>query len=202
MMLTMPISFQGNVEQYSGRLHRDYEAKKDVIIYDYVDAHISVLERMYNKRLRAYKQMGYKICQGLSIEKQQANSIFDNNSYSVVFENDLREAQKEIIISSPKLNVYKIKKLINILKPVQESGVKVVVLTLETERHQKLIDELECTGVHVKLLSKMHEHYAIIDNEIVWYGSMNLLSRGREEDNLMRVVSGEIAQELMEMDFS
>lgn len=79
---------------------------------------------------------------------------------------------------------------------------KVVVLTLETERHQKLIDELECTGVHVKLLSKMHEHYAIIDNEIVWYGSMNLLSRGREEDNLMRVVSGEIAQELMEIDFA
>lgn len=202
MMLTMPISFQGNVEQYSGRLHRDYEAKKDVIIYDYVDAHIRVLERMYNKRLRVYKQMGYEICQGLNVEKQQANSIFDNNSYSAVFENDLRESQKEIIISSPKLNVYKIKRLINILKPVQESGVKVVVLTLETESHQKLIEELECTGVHVKLLSKMHEHYAIIDNEIVWYGSMNLLSRGSKEDNLMRVVSREIAQELMEMEFA
>lgn len=43
MMLAMPISFEGNVEQYSGRLHRDYDTKKDVIIYDYVDMHISAI---------------------------------------------------------------------------------------------------------------------------------------------------------------
>lgn len=41
-------------------------------------------------------------------------------------------------------------------------------------------------------------HYAIINQEIVWYGSMNLLSGEKEDDNLMRVVSAEIAQELME----
>lgn len=42
----------------------------------------------------------------------------------------------------------------------------------------------------------MHEHYAIIDGEIVWYGSMNLLSGEKEDDNLMRVESKDIAQEL------
>lgn len=47
MMLTTPIAWQGNVEQYSGRLHRDYEGKRKVIIYDYVDAHIRVLDKMY-----------------------------------------------------------------------------------------------------------------------------------------------------------
>ena len=47
----------------------------------------------------------------------------------------------------------------------------------------------------------MHEHYAIIDEEIVWYGSMNLLSGEKEDDNLMRVVSKEIALELMEITF-
>ncbi len=35
----------------------------------------------------------------------------------------------------------------------------------------------------------MHEHFAIIDNEIVWYGSINLLSRAKIDDNLMRVKS-------------
>ena len=30
MMLATPIAWQGNVEQYSGRLHRDYEGKQDV----------------------------------------------------------------------------------------------------------------------------------------------------------------------------
>ena len=57
MMFTMPISWQGNVEQYAGRLHRDYEGKRDVIIYDYVDAHIRVLESMYYKRLRTYRRL-------------------------------------------------------------------------------------------------------------------------------------------------
>ena len=47
----------------------------------------------------------------------------------------------------------------------------------------------------------MHEHYAIIDREVVWYGSMNLLSREREDDNLMRIRNAEIAGELLEMDF-
>ena len=45
------------------------------------------------------------------------------------------------------------------------------------------------------------EHYAVIDNEIVWYGSMNLLSKEDAEDNLMRVCSKAIAAELLEMTF-
>ena len=50
--------------------------------------------------------------------------------------------------------------------------------------------------------SIMHEHFAIIDDEIVWYGSMNLLSRVKEDDNLIRVKSNDAAQELMEMTFA
>ena len=45
------------------------------------------------------------------------------------------------------------------------------------------------------------EHYAVIDNEIVWYGSMNLLSKEDTEDNLMRVCSTDIAAELLELTF-
>lgn len=47
----------------------------------------------------------------------------------------------------------------------------------------------------------MHEHFAVIDKKIVWYGSVNLLSNAKEEDNLMRVKSKEIAQELLEIGF-
>lgn len=209
MMLTMPISWQGNVEQYSGRLHRDYESKKDVIIYDYVDSHIKVLEKMYHKRLRTYKKMGYEICLNLNTTKQEANAIFDAETYKLVYENDLVEATREIIISSPGLNVPKVKQIIRHLKGVQESGVNVVVLTLHPESYpesrieitRQLIEDMKKVGIQVQVLSTMHEHYAIIDKEIVWYGSMNLLSREKAEDNLMRVVSQEIAQELMEKDF-
>ncbi len=79
MMLTTPIAWSGNVEQYAGRLHRDYEGKQEVIIYDYIDTHIPVLERMYHKRLRSYKRIGYQVCSSLIDKKNTSNSnaIYD-----------------------------------------------------------------------------------------------------------------------------
>lgn len=209
MMLTTPISYDGNVEQYAGRLHRDYEEKKDVIIYDYVDTHIRVLEKMYHKRLRAYKKIGYELCLNLTEVKQQVNAIFDSESYNQVYEKDLQEANREIIISSPGINQSKIKQLIMRLKVRQEAGVSITVITLSPDGYpesriaktKELIDNLRSVGITVKEKKMMHEHFAVIDQEIVWYGSMNLLSREKEDDNLMRVVSKEVAQELMELAF-
>jgi hypothetical protein len=45
------------------------------------------------------------------------------------------------------------------------------------------------------------QSYAVVDKKIVWYGSVNLLSKEKEDDNLMRVCSKEIAAELLEMIF-
>ena len=59
LLLTMPIAWKGTVVQYAGRLHRSHAAKRDIRIYDYVDADVPVLRRMYAKRVRAYNDMGY-----------------------------------------------------------------------------------------------------------------------------------------------
>nr|WP_312891153.1 DEAD/DEAH box helicase family protein [Clostridium thailandense] len=52
LFLAMPISWKGTLQQYAGRFHRIYENKNEVQIYDYVDVHVGVLERMYEKRLK------------------------------------------------------------------------------------------------------------------------------------------------------
>ena len=59
LFLTMPISWKGTLIQYAGRLHRKYENKQDVIIYDYVDEKVPVLYKMYLRRKRAYRLMKY-----------------------------------------------------------------------------------------------------------------------------------------------
>jgi superfamily II DNA or RNA helicase len=59
LFLTMPISWQGTLQQYVGRLHRLHLGKKIVRVYDYVDAHVPMLARMYDKRLRGYRAFGY-----------------------------------------------------------------------------------------------------------------------------------------------
>lgn len=209
MMLTMPAAAEGNIEQFAGRLHRDYDTKTEVIIYDYVDSHIRVLEKMYHKRLRTYKKIGYEICNNIIVEKQNANTIFDIDSYEKVYEKDLLEANKEIIISSPGLNHAKVDAFVKLIKHRQEDGVKLTVITLNPEGYpeekiedtKRLVEILKNCGVRIKLQEHMHEHFAIIDEEIVWYGSMNFLSRAKVDDNLMRVKSKDVAQELLEISF-
>ena len=61
LFLTMPSSFKGKIVQYAGRLHRYHKDKQDVQIYDYVDNGVSVLERMFQRRLKTYKMLGYEI---------------------------------------------------------------------------------------------------------------------------------------------
>ncbi len=61
LFLTMPISWKGTLTQYVGRLHRDYHNKKEVIVYDYVDATVPMLARMAAKRQAGYRALGYII---------------------------------------------------------------------------------------------------------------------------------------------
>jgi superfamily II DNA or RNA helicase len=61
LFLAMPISWKGTLQQYVGRLHRPHDGKKVVEVYDYVDADVTMLARMYSRRLKGYADMGYKI---------------------------------------------------------------------------------------------------------------------------------------------
>lgn len=61
LFLTLPISWRGTIVQYAGRLHRLHNMKKEVIIHDYADLNIPVLEKMYSRRCKGYKAIGYKI---------------------------------------------------------------------------------------------------------------------------------------------
>jgi len=60
LFLVMPFSWHGTLQQYAGRLHRLYEDKREVQIYDYVDIQVPMFMRMYNKRLKGYQAMGYR----------------------------------------------------------------------------------------------------------------------------------------------
>ncbi len=59
LFLAMPVSWKGTLVQYAGRLHRRHDSKKEVRIYDYVDRSVPALARMFEKRMRGYRSMGY-----------------------------------------------------------------------------------------------------------------------------------------------
>ncbi len=95
LFMATPVSGENVVEQYVGRLNRDYDGKKNVIVYDYVDRHIPKFDKMYAARLKAYKKIGYELCVSMDGEKRKANA--------------------SIIISSPRLNNQKVSRIISVL---------------------------------------------------------------------------------------
>ena len=197
------------VEQYAGRLNRDYAGKQNVIVYDYVDSHISMFDKMYAKRLKAYKQIGYEVCGGLHDEKQEANAIFDSENYGAVYKKDLLEANKNIVISSPAISGKKIYELIGLLKERQFSGLEVTIVTWPPDSYgygdsafwMQLHEDMRQAGFYIKTVEESCEHFAIIDQKLVWYGNMNLLGKEKTEDSMMRVMSKAVAAELMELTF-
>ena len=59
LFLALPVSWKGTLIQCAGRLHRLHQAKQEVHIFDYVDREVPVLWRMFQKRLRGYRGLGY-----------------------------------------------------------------------------------------------------------------------------------------------
>lgn len=209
LIMATPVSFRSVVEQYAGRLNRDYDGKTNVIVYDYVDSHIPMFDKMYAKRLKAYKQIGYEVCGGLKHEKQTTNAIFDSDNYQEVYKKDLLEAEKEIVISSPVISGSKVYELINLLRDKQTSGVMITIVTWEPDSYgygdsafwMSLHEEMRQAGFYIKTVEESYEHFAIIDQELIWYGNMNLLAKEKLEDSMMRVKGKQIAAEFMELTF-
>lgn len=209
LFMATPVSGENVVEQYVGRLNRDYDGKENVIVYDYVDSHIPKFDKMYSARMKAYKKIGYELCVNMDGEKQKANAIYDIENYAETYLKDLEEANSAVVVSSPRLNNQKVDRIINMLGKRRELGVKVTIVTWHPDAYKygkddvrmELMERLRKAGFEIRLVEETCEHYAVIDNEIVWYGSVNLLSKEDAEDNLMRVCSKDIAAELLEMTF-
>ena len=61
LFLAMPIAWKGSLAQYAGIIHRESDGKDHVAIFDYVDSSLPMLERMFRKREKGYKAMGYQV---------------------------------------------------------------------------------------------------------------------------------------------
>lgn len=157
LIMATPVSFRSVVEQYAGRLNRDYEGKKNVIVYDYVDSHIPMFDDMYAKRLRAYKQIGYTVASEEGGKKQRANAIYDFENYKENYEKDLLGAVRSVVISSPAISGIKINTLIKLLQERQTMGVRITVVTWSPDAYgygkadywMQLHEEMRMEGIFV-----------------------------------------------------
>ena len=201
LFLAMPFSWKGTLVQYVGRLHRNYEGKRDVRVYDYVDIHVPMLERMYQKRLKGYAELGY---QTISADAESTpGMIYTDQTYREAFGKDILATGREIVISAPILARSQIQTL---LGKIPEK-VKLRVITRSAEGYSveqqarvlaafKLLEEADATII---MQPKLTQRYAVLDGTIVWYGDINYLSSAKPEDAAIRLENPELAGERLDL---
>ncbi len=203
LFLAMPISWKGTLQQYAGRLHRPHDNKKEVQVYDYVDLHVKMLESMYGKRLRGYAAIGYK-SKVENFPDAPTNIIFTKNNFLPVYLNDLENARSSVMIVSPFMTQKRVAQMMAYFEPLIQKEVRITIITrpidpFETEKKAlltPLFSMIRAAGIHLILKPSIHQKFAVIDDHITWYGSINLLSFGYSEESIMRLQSGSIAYEL------
>lgn len=206
LFLALPISWKGLLTQYAGRLHREYEGKKDVRIYDYIDIHEPICDSMYRKRLKGYAAIGYKTINTAQptlfdhindISSSIAeNQIFNGSTFYRPYTSDLTKAKRSIVISSPKLYRTEQNPLVTLLKELAQQRIEILITTA-AENEQTIF--IQSKGLSVKVKPKLSLYTTIIDKEVVWYGSINTLGYASKDDNMIKVTDIHLANELIEM---
>ena len=206
LFLALPISWKGLLTQYAGRLHREYEGKKDVRIYDYIDIHEPICDSMYKKRLKGYAAIGYKTINTAQptlfdhindiLSSVVENQIFNGSTFYRPYTSDLTKAKRSIVISSPKLYRTEKNPLVTLLKELAQQGIEILITTA-AENEQTVF--IQSKGLSVKVKPKLSLYTTIIDKEVVWYGSINTLGYASKDDNMIKVTDIYLANELIEM---
>ena len=114
------------------------------------------------------------------------STLFDNNTFYKAFERDLRRATQSVIIESPFITRRRMEHLLPLLTKLRRKGVHIVVNTRNPEEHndeyaiqaENAVAAMQNIGVKVLYTVKHHRKLAIIDEEILWEGSLNILSQG------------------------
>ncbi len=133
------------------------------------------------------------------------SQLFDESTFYKAFSRDLKSARSNVIIESPYLTEKRALQLARTLKRLKKNRVKVRVNTREPRHHDKhleiqawkAIKVLRKSGVKVYVCSDLrHRKLAIIDNQILWDGSLNILSQSNSKEVMRRTASATLCKQM------
>ena len=133
------------------------------------------------------------------------SALFDNNTFYKAFERDLRRARQSVIIESPFITKRRMEHLLPLLTKLRHKGARIVVNTRNPEEHNEeyaiqaedAVAIMQSIGVKVLYTVKHHRKLAIIDEEILWEGSLNILSQGDSCEIMRRTMSDSLAWQMI-----
>lgn len=136
------------------------------------------------------------------------SQLFDESSFYKSFVKDLNNCKRVAIIESPYLTVKRTKYIAPVLKKLHDRGVEVRVNTREPYHHPPQLGQeawgaiaiLQTLGVKVYLCGDMrHRKLAILDDVILWEGSLNILSQNNSREIMRRTISPEQCRQMVSL---
>lgn len=197
LMLAMPVSWKGLIAQYTGRLHRNYPGKTETRIYDYIDLRVPICDSMYRKRLLGYKAVGYSIAianEGLFAELT-TEAVFDATTFERPFLEDLSKAKQSIVISTTRLCWHRTPRIIEILAAASMRGISITIIITEIGHRESELQEM---GFTILNRPSCEMQCAVVDQRIGWYGSVNLIGHSNADTSVIRMVTPELTNALID----
>lgn len=133
------------------------------------------------------------------------SSLFDEKTFYQTFLRDLERCQNEVIIESPFITSDRMRTFDRIFSKLLERGVKIYIITRDPKEHEQFMEPqseeaiswCETIGIQVLLcVGNHHRKLAILDREILWEGSLNILSQKHSREIMRRIENKESATEM------
>lgn len=196
LFLALPVSWKGIIAQYAGRLHRNYQGKDEVRIYDYIDINVPLCEAMYRRRLKGYAGIGYTLKpQGLFAEVAEPTSrILNGHSFLTPFLRNLSQVQRSIVIACPKVKPGRQSHIMARLIDLAPQGIRISIVTRETNEHT---DRMQMYGIQIIINEDLTLNCAIFDRSVVWYGNVPILGYHSSNDNIITLHDPTLATTLL-----
>lgn len=132
--------------------------------------------------------------------------LYNQTGFYSAFANDMLKARKEIIIYSPFVSRYRAKRFNRQFHKLIDSGIKIIFFTRSLEDYSpskrgvvaEVLGQYEDMGIVIYCLKGyIHEKVAIIDREILWEGSLNILSQRSSREMMRRVINKDSAEQVI-----
>lgn len=139
------------------------------------------------------------------INEEFSSALYDEVSFYGSFLDDLKNAQKSVIIESPYLTERRASEFCRLFSKLSKRGVSIRINTRDPKHHDnflkiqawKAIKILKKNGVRVFICSDMrHRKLAIVDDAVLWEGSLNILSQSNSKEIMRRTVSKTMCEQM------
>lgn len=132
--------------------------------------------------------------------------LFDEHTFYRTFTRDLLAARKEVVIFSPFVTKFRSEYFKRTLKELQHRNIALFIFTRPIEEHENImkaevalaLKDYEAVGAIISYLpGYIHQKAAIIDREILWEGSLNILSQRKSREMMRRIFDETVARQVI-----